>query len=76
MEYNKVKAASPRPAYIASRPPSSAHNIPQRADAMASRRGVSKRPASSEGEPPFLFALVRSLSASGPVTGDDLYFEC
>ncbi len=49
MEYNKFNAATPHPAYIVPRPPSSAHNISLRAD-MASRRGVSKRPASSEGK--------------------------
>ena len=49
MEYNKFNAATPHPAYIVPRPPPTPHNISLRAD-MASRRGVSKRPASSEGK--------------------------
>lgn len=49
MEYNKFNAAAPHPAYTVPRPSSSAHNISLRVN-MASRRGVSKRPASSEGK--------------------------
>ena len=51
MEYHKFNAASPHP-YIVSPTSAAPHNIPVDLD-MASRRGVSKRPASSEGRCPF-----------------------
>ncbi|KAI0770327.1 SGF29 tudor-like domain-containing protein [Fomes fomentarius] len=46
MEYHKFNAVSPHP-YIVPRPPTASHNIPPTTD-MATRRGISKRPASSE----------------------------